>query len=334
VQKIFKNAVKVWSDATCVDFVEDKNAQDKVVVVKGTGCFSNIGRIGGDQLLCLGDDHHTERSALHEIGHVLGFFHTMQRFDRDSYVKIIEQNIEPNSLPEFTKVDKSDADVYGLKYDYGSIMHYADLRHANFVFFSHSTNQRPTIIAIDHRYQKTMGSEIISFSDIFMINEHYGCNAICNKSTSAKCVNEGYPHPRNCSICICPSGYGGAICDQRPPGCGRNLVATKKKQTINCKLGYQPGVRDQFDACNYLIAAPAGKQIEVDVQSISSGYEYGGCPMGGVEVKVQRKQRLTGYRFCSTKGSGGPIASRSNPLPVIIFNKVGTIATTFTYRYV
>ncbi|KAE9412646.1 hypothetical protein Angca_003791, partial [Angiostrongylus cantonensis] len=67
-----------------------------------------------------------------------------------------------------------------------------------------------TILAKNPNYQMTMVSEIISFSDIYMINEHYGCNERCNKSTSAKCENEGYPHPRNCSMYICPSGYGGA----------------------------------------------------------------------------------------------------------------------------
>lgn len=32
------------------------------------------------------------------------------------------------------------------------------------------------MIAVDPRYQKTMGSQLISFSDVYMINEHYECN--------------------------------------------------------------------------------------------------------------------------------------------------------------
>ncbi|KAE9415394.1 hypothetical protein Angca_006099, partial [Angiostrongylus cantonensis] len=88
------------------------------------------------------------------------------------------------------------------------------------------------------RYQETMRSEIISFSDICVINEHYGCNKCCNKSTSAKCVNEGYPHPRNCPIRICPNGYDGNLCNRRPPGCGEELVATHGKHTLVYKLGF------------------------------------------------------------------------------------------------
>ncbi|KAE9412371.1 hypothetical protein Angca_003819, partial [Angiostrongylus cantonensis] len=56
---------------------------------------------------------------------------------------------------------------YGLTYDYGSIMHYSEI--------GGSINGLPTIIAKERYYQKTMGSAIISFSDIYMINEHYGC---------------------------------------------------------------------------------------------------------------------------------------------------------------
>uniref|UniRef100_A0A0K0D206 Metalloendopeptidase n=1 Tax=Angiostrongylus cantonensis TaxID=6313 RepID=A0A0K0D206_ANGCA len=153
-----------------------------------------------------------EGSAVHEIGHVLGLFHTMQRHDRDDFIKVVMENVDPLCIKEFEKVMVSYIDVYGLTYDYGSVMHYSDLRY--------SRNNRPTMITIDPNHQRTMGSELISFSDIFMVNEHYGCNSSvcdqlavelyisgkkrsslekCNNRTSVKCENEGFPHPRNCS---------------------------------------------------------------------------------------------------------------------------------------
>ncbi|KAE9412488.1 hypothetical protein Angca_010262, partial [Angiostrongylus cantonensis] len=273
--------------------------------------------------------------AVHEIGHTLGLFHTMQRYDRDRFINIVVKNIRrrlltmllwPNLLSEFEKLNQSYADVYGLTYDYGSIMHYDEL--------SYSANGRPTMIARDLRYQKTMGSDLISFSDIFMINEHYGCNAKCNKSISAKCANDGYPHPRNCSMCICPSGYGGILCDRRPPGCGKDLFATNRMQKIACKVGTGTSTRIQFSFCNYMITAPEGKKIALEIQSISQGYDQSGCLKGGVEVKAQTDQKLTGYRFCSMKGSLGPIVSNSNRLPVILFNRVGIMNVVVTYRYI
>ncbi|KAE9413862.1 hypothetical protein Angca_010269, partial [Angiostrongylus cantonensis] len=325
VLKMFKMGVEVWTEVTCIDFVENKAAKDKVVVVKEDDCSSSVGRVGGDQPLSL-NERSTEGAAVHEIGHALGLFHTMQRFDRDNYIKLLVQNIDPAEMEEFRKLGLGIADVHNLTYDYGSVMHYDQT--------GCSINQQPTIMATDSRYQKTMGSGIISYSDIFMINEHYQCNARCNKSTSAKCSNDGYPHPRNCSICICPGGYGGVLCDRRPPGCGDDLVATKVEKLIAISFGLGIGLRDQFMFCHYMITAPQGKKVEVHVQSISGGYDEPGCYKGGVEIKSQKDQRLTGVRFCSKRGTGVPVVASSNRLPVIFFNRLGTMEATLKYRYI
>uniref|UniRef100_A0A0K0DNM7 Metalloendopeptidase n=1 Tax=Angiostrongylus cantonensis TaxID=6313 RepID=A0A0K0DNM7_ANGCA len=66
-------------------------------------------------------------------------------------------------------------DDFGLTYDYGSIMHYNEM--------SCSINKQRTMVAIDPFYQKTMGSDLISFSDIFMINKHYECDGQRNAAS-------------------------------------------------------------------------------------------------------------------------------------------------------
>lgn len=91
-------------------------------------------------------------------------------------------------------------------------------------------------------------------------------------------------------------------------------MATSEKQTITYTLGFGSDFRDQFMFCHYMITveflyqflmlmlnynsvqAPQGKKIEVDIQSISDGYDWGGCVRGGVEIKAQSDQKLTGYR--------------------------------------
>jgi len=60
--------------------------------------------------------------------HALGYFHTHQRHDRDDHVKVHTENAKREFLHAFEKCgkpSKSDCNVFGVKYDCGSIMHYA-----------------------------------------------------------------------------------------------------------------------------------------------------------------------------------------------------------------
>ncbi|PIO54034.1 hypothetical protein TELCIR_24611 [Teladorsagia circumcincta] len=199
---------------------------------------------------------------------------------------------------------------------------------------SASHNNKPTMVANDTRYQESMGSQILSFIDKSMINDHYNCKAKCPKASSAKCQNGGFPHPRKCSECICPSGYGGALCDQRPTGCGQTLKAKESKQFLIDKLGFPSGVRDEFMFCNHWIEAPEGKKIEIKINSISHGYAHDGCILGGVEIKTSEDQTRTGYRFCSQNDRNTVLVSASNRVPIITFNRSGQQQIILEYKIV
>lgn len=58
---------------------------------------------------------------MHELGHVLGFYHEHQRPDRDEFIEIHYDNIPTELRTEFKK---KNALSLGSQYDYGSIMHY------------------------------------------------------------------------------------------------------------------------------------------------------------------------------------------------------------------
>ncbi|CAL8138890.1 unnamed protein product [Orchesella dallaii] len=116
------------SDKTCIRFVQRTNEPDWVFIDRGTpnsGCWSYVGRIGGRQNLNLqpGPGAHCiwHGTAAHEMIHAIGFFHEQSRIDRDDYVIIQWDNIQPGTEGNFEKIN---TDAQGVTYDYLSLMHY------------------------------------------------------------------------------------------------------------------------------------------------------------------------------------------------------------------
>ena len=65
-------------------------------------------------------------TVLHELGHAIGRIHEMERLDRDFYVDIHYENMNPGSVQNYETIDKKEIlyETYGVPYDYKSIMHY------------------------------------------------------------------------------------------------------------------------------------------------------------------------------------------------------------------
>ncbi|WKY09004.1 hypothetical protein Q1695_001845 [Nippostrongylus brasiliensis] len=333
VRKVFEIAAKLWQRDTCLDIVENENASDAIRVLDMGGCWSYIGKIGGIQNLSLGVRCNSTRAAAHELGHALGFFHTQSRHDRDNYITVIIENIRAEKLNEFTLETKEINDNYDLPYDYGSLMHYGST--------SSTKNKEQnllTMLPMDLAYIETLGSPFISFIDLLMMNKHYNCTEDCPTEGSAKCENHGFPHPRNCSECICPGGYGGPLCNERPEGCGAILEAKSDPVEWIASIGNESAteeLRVDFDMCYYWIKAPVGKKVVAQLLSFTpENIAVDGCRYGGVEIKWQRDQRRTGSRYCSKEGSYTELVSTSNIMPVIMFNRYLTSTTRIRYRYI
>lgn len=114
--------------ATCIHFVEKSDQADHLVIkANGTGCASWVGRIGGSQLVSLDHNCFTLRLVIHELIHALGYTHMHNHQDRDKYVKIHLQNVQPNMRSNFDKVYSNGFVEYGnfgTAYEYYSLMHY------------------------------------------------------------------------------------------------------------------------------------------------------------------------------------------------------------------
>ncbi|KAI4830781.1 hypothetical protein KUCAC02_002397 [Chaenocephalus aceratus] len=116
------NAMNAFHSQTCLRFVPRRNEYDYISIENKGGCYSSMGRTGGRQVLSLnrqGCVHHG--TVQHEINHALGFHHEQTRSDRDSYVRINWQNINPQMAYNFKRHDTNNLNT---PYDYGSIMHY------------------------------------------------------------------------------------------------------------------------------------------------------------------------------------------------------------------
>ncbi|VDO85769.1 unnamed protein product [Heligmosomoides polygyrus] len=298
VRRVFKKGAQVWRDNTCIDIYEDTCAisPDRIRVFMEEGCWSYLGRKGGEQNLSLGEGCDTE-----------------------------------DWLDEFRLESRSTNHNYDLPYDVGSIMHYGAT--------VGSANKNPTMIPYDKLHTRTLGSPFVSFYDILMLNKHYNCTDKCDPKTSAKCAMGGIPHPRDCSKCICPGGYAGRFCKERPSGCGQELIASHSAKTFTDSIGDKSSrtVREDFIKCHYLIKAPPGKKVEVKLLHFStSRIAADGCKYGGVEIKTQVDQRLTGYRFvqfCSLDNVNTTLVSPLNVVPIITFNRLYQTDTVIQYRY-
>ncbi|KAK7084392.1 Meprin A subunit beta [Halocaridina rubra] len=122
-QTAILNGMQEIMDKTCIQFVPRGSESDYVEIVpNGGGCWSYVGRIGGRQQLSLDNGCIYHGTIIHELMHALGFYHEHTRDDRDNYVVINYQNIDPSMAYNFDK--DTNWQYVGENYQYYSIMHY------------------------------------------------------------------------------------------------------------------------------------------------------------------------------------------------------------------
>ncbi|XP_055344110.1 hatching enzyme 1.2-like [Paramacrobiotus metropolitanus] len=160
------------SQKTCVTFYPRTTETDYVKIVNQLGCWSFVGRQGGRQLLSLQIAGANNRTCLtgtvveHELMHTLGFVHEQSRLDRDTYIDIDLNNVDPAFQNNFLKYNRKF--VVDVPYDTTSIMHY------NSEAFALNLSL-PVITRKNNASARISAAEIVSDLDYEKISSLYSC---------------------------------------------------------------------------------------------------------------------------------------------------------------
>ena len=155
-------------------------------------CSSYIGRRGGKQAVTIGPNCGEVGNAIHELGHVIGFAHEHSRPDRDDYVTVLWNNVDPSFRANFCKFKAADVNSLGVGYDYGSVMHYSSM--------AFSVNGQPTIEP--HDPNVTIGQRRnISNKDALQVNKMYGCMTVEDADTRSTNGTEAVNSTCECFLC-------------------------------------------------------------------------------------------------------------------------------------
>ncbi|MCO5203958.1 MAG: M12 family metallopeptidase [Anaerolineae bacterium] len=161
-----------------VDFVPRATQTNFITIRDSTGNNSEVGMQGGEQVINI-FNWNVRFIMVHELMHALGFWHEQSRPDRDDYVTINLDNIDPANRHNFNRRDAATVypkQAFGLgdaeTYDFDSVMHYGQCA------FAVGTCPPDTTLDVkppNDRWQNQIGQrDHLSRLDILTVSQLYG----------------------------------------------------------------------------------------------------------------------------------------------------------------
>jgi hypothetical protein len=130
-QALARRAMQRWMDTGAnITFVPHSNQVEYVYFTGNTNAGNNVNHDGFHQGARTEVNitafwwRQAEWMPAHELGHVLGFHHEHQRWDRDQHVTIRYDHIKEGRQHDYDWIPKTNWIATSTSYDYRSIMHY------------------------------------------------------------------------------------------------------------------------------------------------------------------------------------------------------------------
>ena len=161
-------AMENYHRNTCVKFKRRTTERNYINIFAGQGCYSYVGMTGGQQPISLGRGCMFVGTIVHELGHALGFFHEQNRSDRDKYLIIYWENIQPGMESQFALL-KPHENLLLDTFDTNSIMLYGNTA------FSKDRVSKTMVARSGVPLKETYDKPGLSASDIIRVKKMYRC---------------------------------------------------------------------------------------------------------------------------------------------------------------